>query len=357
MSWTSKEKEKCKGYFDTVGGKQVPVACPTDSLKSADAARCRACHALYRKAAKVAPIDTPMGREYESQRITRMESLDRRKRQEEIELQARFDERSGVFQPPKSSSGRKHYLFDSSETGDKSVPSGEFYFGIPPHPGKRAKEERGHLEYDYPGRVFSNPDEDTGRKGNDWLFTTWTVSSLADVDRPAMTTPTMTKQTKSGRKVIQSKDRDISQMSPEEYRIGMKKRGSPLGGIKQANFVFQCFDCGRHKSGSGSRVLSMFCEKCGRISASRKDASKSAILKASNSWQGISTGLIPDLHPQTAKAKKSHMKYKLYHQDKSPVLEEDGTHRIMGFPVVQFVDRYFVKAKKWNEIELRDTFF
>lgn len=508
-------KVPCEGYFDTKNelvsvktGKrgrpikkwvtrQVPVACPTGSDKSASAARCKQCHALYREAKKMAPIDTPMGKEQQADEFRTALARDAKRQEREAEIESRFrtevamkdaggsgsrilqakgtsfilprlskkredelateywralskerhegksrdelekiaaevgidpsdksnDELSQILIPAthddryrkidtsaigiiggngkpagyiitnthktgklldgallarnsmlKDSMGRvlkdkhRNYLND-----DSGIPIAEIYYGIPPHPGKRAKEERGHLEYDYQGRLFDDKAEDVNRKGSDWWFTTWTVSPLADISPAKMTTPTITTHTKSGRKRVHPVSRSVAEMTTGQFDRALGSSKAPIigseeevrkqqaklsklrslspdeyartSGIKDANFVFQCFDCGRHKKGgAGGKILDKFCKKCSEIGIKRSDALWKSQAKKSNSvffpLEKIDIG-----HPQ----KKNAMG-----RTKEEFMDPDD-----GLPFVRHIDRYFVKKRsnQHKEIELWDGFF
>jgi hypothetical protein len=200
-----------------------------------------------------------------------------------------------------------------------------------------------------------------------------------------MSTPTVIGKTKSGRKRIHPVSRSVADMTTGQFERAMdamggsspnmtrgeveseQKRLSQLAsmspydyakksGIKDANFVFQCFDCGRHKKGgAGGKVLDTFCQKCSRISLGRKDAIWKSQAKRSNSIFSPELERLASGHPQTKNAVGRAKKQVQNNPGMDPLnfIDDDGT------PFVQHIKRHFVKKRsnEYKEIELWDGFF
>jgi hypothetical protein len=242
-----------------------------------------------------------------------------------------------AYESPKSESRGRNYLKDS-----EGVPISEIFYGVPPHPGKRAKEERGHQEYDYTGGVFANMNEDINRKGSDWWFTTWTISPVADMNRAKMSTPTrITSTTKKGSKRIGPVSRTVADMKERDFLQTLRSDAQGRG-----HYVFQCFDCGNHtKGGAGGQVLDMFCNKCSAISKTvRKDAAHLSTRKKNKSIFDSDLEEIAEGHPQARNAK-------------AVSIRKNDQLGMVGF--YRHIDRYFVKKRnnQFREIELWDGNF
>jgi len=215
----------------------------------------------------------------------------------------------------------KYIIFDQ----DSETLISPIFYGVPPKPGKRAREERKHKSYNYTDSLFEDHHDDTKRQGGDWQFTTWTVRP--STVRVSGTTPTRIHTSKSG------KATRVPTVEPGTAKMPGTQGGKdwkPRFNLEDA--IFQCFDCAHYTKGK-SRGLDAFCRKCNLLGKQRKDPYFASTMEPSKSKKSLAQSISQDVfidpeHPQF-KPKMKNSKY-----------------------VYNFIDRYFVKERSSDFPEL-----